>query len=311
MRPIAVLALLVGCGFRTHGAGTTGDAPVGGDDAPPAIDGAIDAAIDAPNITPIDAPPDSPPADTDGDGVPDSTDNCPAMANADQRDHDADGRGDVCDLCPHIAETVDTDTDGDGVGDVCDPRPTMAGDTRLLWVGFYDANDITGWQSMGTWAVANGHVTGGSTTSPLAFIYPPTNHARTYAETLVHYNTLGTPGPGGMATGQLYTNDSGQAQFYQCDVGPAQNGNAAYAIDVYPINQNHRDQQAWNGTITAGSEILLRDGVIGSTHTCSATQGAATAQVSQPAGGTNGVVSLGTSYANVSFDYLFVVGVGN
>jgi hypothetical protein len=36
--------------------------------------------------------------DTDGDGVPDSTDNCDAAANPDQADFDGDGIGDACDL---------------------------------------------------------------------------------------------------------------------------------------------------------------------------------------------------------------------
>jgi hypothetical protein len=35
--------------------------------------------------------------DTDGDGIPDSTDNCPAVANPDQADADNDGLGDACD----------------------------------------------------------------------------------------------------------------------------------------------------------------------------------------------------------------------
>ncbi len=48
--------------------------------------------------------------DTDGDGVPDSTDNCPSAANADQADFDGDGHGDACDL----------DVDGDGVPNVSD-----------------------------------------------------------------------------------------------------------------------------------------------------------------------------------------------
>jgi hypothetical protein len=41
-----------------------------------------------------------PPADSDADGIPDASDNCPAAANADQADADADGRGDACDPCP-------------------------------------------------------------------------------------------------------------------------------------------------------------------------------------------------------------------
>jgi hypothetical protein len=49
-------------------------------------------------------------ADSDGDGVVDSLDNCVNMANPDQADSDNDGMGDVC----------DTDDDNDGVPDAYD-----------------------------------------------------------------------------------------------------------------------------------------------------------------------------------------------
>jgi Bacterial Ig-like domain (group 2)/Thrombospondin type 3 repeat len=39
-------------------------------------------------------------ADADGDGVPDATDNCPNVANANQVDSDGDGIGDACDPAP-------------------------------------------------------------------------------------------------------------------------------------------------------------------------------------------------------------------
>jgi len=44
-----------------------------------------------------------PPADADGDGVPDSSDNCALVANPDQADADADEKGDACDPCPATA----------------------------------------------------------------------------------------------------------------------------------------------------------------------------------------------------------------
>ena len=38
--------------------------------------------------------------DNDQDGVPDSVDNCPGVANPEQEDADGDGAGDDCDICP-------------------------------------------------------------------------------------------------------------------------------------------------------------------------------------------------------------------
>ncbi len=39
--------------------------------------------------------------DSDGDGIPDACDNCPAVPNPDQADADHDGIGDACDPCPN------------------------------------------------------------------------------------------------------------------------------------------------------------------------------------------------------------------
>ncbi|MEJ2465394.1 MAG: thrombospondin type 3 repeat-containing protein [Candidatus Thiodiazotropha sp.] len=73
--------------------------------------------------------------DTDGDGVADALDNCPAIANSGQADTDGDGIGDACDAltdtdgdgvsddldnCPAVANAGQGDADGDGIGDACD-----------------------------------------------------------------------------------------------------------------------------------------------------------------------------------------------
>lgn len=69
--------------------------------------------------------------DTDGDGVTDDVDNCPATANPDQADADGDGVGDVCDNCVATANSYQEDYDGDGVGDVCDNCPSNANTDQL------------------------------------------------------------------------------------------------------------------------------------------------------------------------------------
>jgi hypothetical protein len=105
-------------------AGTDGADP---DADPPPIDAIVDAV---------------PIADVDADGVPDQDDNCPTIANPNQRNHDADARGDVCDVCPHIADDG-ADQDGDLVGDLCDPNPSNNRERPVLFEGFYDGIPAT------------------------------------------------------------------------------------------------------------------------------------------------------------------------
>jgi len=59
-------------------------------------------------------------SDRDKDGILDSNDNCPLVANPDQADSDGDGRGNVCDNCPTTGNPDQSDVDRDGYGDMCD-----------------------------------------------------------------------------------------------------------------------------------------------------------------------------------------------
>ena len=65
-------------------------------------------------------------ADTDGDGVADSTDNCKFVPNPGQADGDGDGAGDACDNCATTANSGQEDVDGDTIGDACDNCATTA-----------------------------------------------------------------------------------------------------------------------------------------------------------------------------------------
>lgn len=97
--------------------------------------------------------------DTDGDGLSDPIDNCPALpnpadmkldrSNAVQIDTDGDGAGDACDpdddgdgiadagdLCPLTPDAAQADVDLDGRGDACDPhddRPGAPGVGSYEW----------------------------------------------------------------------------------------------------------------------------------------------------------------------------------
>ncbi|KAI6780273.1 uncharacterized protein J7T54_003052 [Emericellopsis cladophorae] len=62
--------------------------------------------------------------DTDGDGICDSDDNCPDVANPAQLDTDGDGIGDPCDICPDVANP-DQELDENGEPAACPPpEPT-------------------------------------------------------------------------------------------------------------------------------------------------------------------------------------------
>ncbi|WP_216355496.1 thrombospondin type 3 repeat-containing protein [Geothermobacter hydrogeniphilus] len=80
--------------------------------------------------------------DSDGDGIDDTIDNCPTIANADQADADGDGIGDVCDACPDDAAN-DSDNDGICAGTSYNAPKSAAGDNCPADAN-YDQKDFDG-----------------------------------------------------------------------------------------------------------------------------------------------------------------------
>ena len=98
----------------------------------------VEPRFDTVNITLVCAPATVAPPDADGDGVPDSSDNCPNNINPNQSDVDGDGIGDTCDPvdnrdadsdgaldnddnCLGVYNPNQSDNDLDGIGNACDP----------------------------------------------------------------------------------------------------------------------------------------------------------------------------------------------
>lgn len=147
-----------------------------------------------PDGTVIDGPPD----DLDGDGVPNSADNCPSKANATQADEDGDALGDVCDPCPPSPNNADGD--GDGVGDVCDPNPTTAGDQIALFEGFSSGIPAS-WVNMGGWTASNGDAVIISSDGGVEYLGPPTPTATARGTAAVAFVPTQLFGTGGKAFG--------------------------------------------------------------------------------------------------------------
>jgi hypothetical protein len=72
--------------------------------------------------------------DTDNDGIPDFSDNCPDTPNPSQDDADGDGAGDACDNCP-IPNPDQGDDDGNGIGDACDQLVEFLDHTHIYRTG--------------------------------------------------------------------------------------------------------------------------------------------------------------------------------
>ncbi|MDQ3367147.1 MAG: thrombospondin type 3 repeat-containing protein [Myxococcota bacterium] len=294
---VCLLWVLASCSFSAS--------PLGSDAGdPPTQDATSDAA--GPDLDAAAMP------DADGDGIADAADNCPTVANLDQRDHDLDARGDACDHCPHLPDPTDPDGDGDGLGDACDPRPAAAGDTLITWDGFYaDSTVLATWtMTNGTWSVGNGTLrqTNGQT---VAFATAPGTIARVYA---AYGFTAVSVGPPIMINGTPYAPAVGDF------AGVAPNRNYGCAMSRDPGNRitafstingvTQNSPAVWNGDFATGQRYKITQH-LASTNDCTFVHATTTASDSGAVGVTSGTFSLFTTASAIDFDYVFLVEIGS
>jgi hypothetical protein len=82
--------------------------------------------------------------DTDGDGVPDPTDNCPTTANPDQTDTDGDGIGDLCDNCWELAGTWAGTLAGESAKSRDGGEPEVIERSESFTIAFDEQGQLTG-----------------------------------------------------------------------------------------------------------------------------------------------------------------------
>lgn len=161
--------------------------------------------------------------DADGDGVPDTSDNCPDVSNPDQADTDGDAVGDACDGCPSDQFKTDPGECGCGIEDTpgCGEITCIFESPGDKWlarvpvlvvVGLTDPDgNVVGKQDLpesadGTISNPVAMVSCGSSTDEktLVFVPGPRRHPINLWTQLVH---LGKNVPVGTCTVDIYSGD--------------------------------------------------------------------------------------------------------
>jgi hypothetical protein len=273
-----------------HVCSTTGGPSDGGDDAPnlPDTFQFMDASGD-------------PNGDADGDGVKNSVDNCPTVANAGQENEDGDPFGDACDPCPPFPNATEPDSDGDGVGDNCDPHPTTAGDHIYLFEGFHHGVPASqGWDPFGTVTSAADHLTITSAASYANLGYPMPTTGR---ETIWSRITITTGTAVDANAGILDEKAASTEEAVGCDLATV-TGTASIAV-VHALSTTPTVDQSTAFAWTTGTPYVVKLVRDAGTYTCRS--GATSATSAESFMGATPEIALWVWSATARFDYIFVV----
>jgi len=289
------MLLLGGCSFElvpSAGSGIDGSTPV--------IDAPRDARI-------IDAPPSTP--DIDLDGVLNGADNCPSVANPNQRNHDGDNRGDACDVCPHLSSTIHADNDADGIGDDCDPRPSLPGDQVAIWDGFYADSPALSWNTVGTWTLDNGTLQ--QTALGTNYIVVPGALTRTFVQMAATVDSVGgvsaTLGP---FAGDVYP---ATTQSYGCLVqrDTSTLTPQTFVATAYWSGGSGFTKVSWGGSLAVGKSYAFTETLAGSLECAVRESGGFVSSDTESVGPIVGRPGIYMDDVSARVDYLFIVTIGS
>jgi hypothetical protein len=243
--------------------------------------------------------------DIDGDTILNAIDNCPKVANLDQRDHDGDLRGDVCDVCPHLPSTIHADNDADSIGDDCDPRPTQAGDVVAVWDGFYADSPALSWTKVGTWTLEAGTLRQAATGN--TYIALPDVLTRTFIQTGVVADQVN-----GLyqAFGVFAGDPLDGLQSYGCLASSQSSAQSIAASAKWFGMAGANSPVNWNGMLAANRTFRF-DLKLTTTAECVVWQGTEVVADAEPAGPITGRPGFYLDDVAARFDYVFVVQIGS
>jgi hypothetical protein len=261
----------------------------------------VDAGLDGPRS---DGSGDAQGNDLDGDGVPNATDNCPMIANADQGNEDGDAFGDVCDPCPPISDNNPSDMDTDGVADAYDPNPGTPGDAIFLFEGFHQGIPAT-WENVGSFTAATDDATALANGNNVAYLTTPgpvTGHETVSTSVVVDSFTTQINTVGIVDDKRPAADSSIACGVFHAPVAPSPglalvdtNNLAGYTPVTYQM--------------TAGQTYALKQKRDLTAYACNASNGAAAAMVSATYSLANNPPSVGfrLSNARAHYHWLMVV----
>ena len=254
-------------------------------------------------------PPDSSSnADVDGDGIANTTDNCPMYSNPGQGNEDGDPLGDSCDPCPIDPANPPVDPDGDGVSDICDPRPTTAGDKILVFEGFH-AGVPSGWQIIGTVTQSGDDIALQPITNDRGALVPPVAAPANGVLTMKARITA-TIGNFDSAIAVVIPYDPSTDNGVFCEMyAPDAGSNNGKELDIWDsINQQERAQQGYSWQVNTVYTMVQRR--TGNQYNCSTTpMGGTAVTINGQTGATPGNPKVGAFVfgINTSISWMMLV----